>query len=227
MVRLLSIDVGIKNLAMCLIDSETKKIIQWEVDGVPPLSDEGLFENLNIHLNERTWVLDADTVLIERQPDKNKLIKSVEHFLHAYFIIHGKHTLLYDAKHKIPDIVGPGKVKYRQRKNASIERCRKFIVEYNPDRVRFFDSHTKKDDLADTVMQALSYNAPNIPVAKKKLTPRKPTSNQSETRYSKANLAWIYKNGLHTKDKRFTKDLLRYYKNIQNLIDDFGLHAAA
>jgi hypothetical protein len=28
---LLSIDCGIKNLAMCLIDPETKKIHQWDV----------------------------------------------------------------------------------------------------------------------------------------------------------------------------------------------------
>lgn len=225
--RILSIDVGIKNLAMCVLDSESKKILQWDVGGVPPLSDIGLFENMCAHLNERKWVLDGvDTVLIERQPDKNKLIKSVEHFLHAYFVIHGKNTIMYDAKHKVPDIVGPGKVKYRQRKNASIERCRKFVVEHNPDLIKFFDSHAKKDDLADTVMQALSYNAPpHLEKKKKKLAPRKPTSNQSETRYSKANLAWLYKNGKHTKDKRFTKDLLRYYKTLQNLIDDFDLHA--
>lgn len=219
---LLSIDVGIRNLAMCLIDHSTKKIIEWDVGGVPPKSDDGLYDCLHKHLGTRPWVLRSDTVLIERQPDKNRRIKSVENFLHAYFIIHGKRTMLYDAKHKIPDIVGPGKVQYRKRKNASIERCRKFLVEENPHLVSFFDRHDKKDDLADTVMQALSYNPSPVVATKSSIKPRKPTSNQTATCYSKANLAWLFKNNKHSTDKRFTKDLLKYYTCIDELIVDMA-----
>ena len=53
---LLSIDVGIKNLAMCLIDPGTKKIHEWEVSGVPPQSTEGLFPSLKRHMDARHWV---------------------------------------------------------------------------------------------------------------------------------------------------------------------------
>ena len=220
---LLSIDVGIRNLAMCLMNHQTKEIIKWDVGGVPPMADDGIYESLNKHLGTRSWVLDATTVLIEKQPDKNRKIKSVENFLHAYFVIHGKKTILYDARHKIPDISGPGKVRYRQRKNASIDRCKKFIEASDVNRhlLQFFLNHDKKDDLADTVMQALSYNP--VPVKTvKKLTARKPTSNQSETGYSKSNLAWLFKNNKHGTDKRFNKDLLKYYTCIQELIDDMA-----
>ncbi len=222
---LLSIDVGIRNLALCLMDHSTKRILQWDVGGVPTLSDDGIYECMNRHLKNRPWVLSADTILIERQPDKNRKIKSVENFLHAYFVIHDKKTILYDAKHKVPDIVGPGKVRYRQRKNASIERCRAFIRESNSHLVQFFETHDKKDDLADTVMQALSYNpAPAAPKQqqKKKVVPRKPTCNQKETRYSKANLAWLFKNKQHSTDKRFTKDLLKYYTCLDELIAEMA-----
>lgn len=215
---LLSIDVGIRNLAMCLMND--RKIVQWDVGGVPPLSDDGLYESMLKHILTRPWVLDANIVLIEKQPDKNRKMKSVEDFLHAYFVIQGKKTIIYDARHKIPDISGPGKVRYRQRKNASIQRCREFVAKENPSLLQFFNSHDKKDDLADTVMQALSYNPSPVKVTKKKLTARKPTMHQSETHYSKANLAWLVKNGKHKTDKRFDKDLKRYYTCIDELLSE-------
>jgi hypothetical protein len=220
--RLLSIDVGIVNLAMCLIEDGIIK--EWEVDGIPPCFDDTLFAQMKRHVDSKPWMLTSDMVLIERQPNKNQKIKSIEHFLHTYFLVHNKNVIIYDARHKVPDIAGPGKRRYRERKNASVERCREFLKEgANAHLVSFFDGHKKKDDLADTVMQALSYT-PAPPVVKKKMAPRKPTSNQSETRYSKANLAWIYKNqpkGIET--ARFNKDLKRYYKTIEELVEDFSL----
>ena len=211
---ILSIDVGIKNLAMCLI-RDKHAILQWEVDSVPSEHSDGLFKCMKSHLDERMWVLDADIVLIERQPDRNRKMKTIENFLHAYFVMHDKNTLLWDAKYKIPDVVGPGKKKYKLRKDTSIERCHSFIKESNPEWVSFFETHKKKDDLADTVMQALSYKTctPNH----EKITPRKPTEHQTNTKYSKSNLAWLYKHNKHINNKRFDTDLKRYFKNI----DDF------
>jgi len=225
---ILSIDVGIKNLAMCLMDSGTKKIHEWEVAGVPPQSADGLFRSLKKHVDARDWVrLSPDTVLIEKQPDKNRTIKSVEHFLHTYFLCQGKDVIIWDARHKIPDVAGPGRAKYLERKKASIDRCRAFIETTNSDWVAEFDKHKKKDDLADTCMQALSYidrqpSASEAPVADKKARPRKPTENQKATKYSKANLAWLYANGQH-KNKRFEKDLARYYHGLNELITEFCL----
>lgn len=223
---LLSIDVGIKNLAMCLIDPGTKRIQEWEVSGVPPRSSDGLFPALKKHLDARSWArLVPGTVLIEKQPDKNKTIKSVEHFLHAYFLCNGKDVIIWDARHKIPDVAGPGRAKYLERKKTSIERCRAFIQATNADWIGHFDNHKKKDDLADTCMQALSY-IDRIPDQSekepKKQRPRKPTENQKGTRYSKANLAWLYMKGEH-RNKRFEKDLARYYSKLDDLLTEFCL----
>ena len=33
---ILSIDVGIRNLAMCMLDETSNLIVQWDVSGVPP-----------------------------------------------------------------------------------------------------------------------------------------------------------------------------------------------
>ena len=186
---LLSIDVGIKNLAMCLIDSDTRVIHHWDVSGVPPEHADGLFKSMIRHLDERPWTVTARTVLIEKQPDKNRKMKMVEHLLQAYFLIKcapGSEVHLYDARHKIPDVAGPGKAQYRKRKQTSIDRCREFLEA--PDSVNGhwlteFVKSKKKDDLADTVMQALSYlkrpenssvKGPAAPPPKRLCTPANP-----------------------------------------------------
>ena len=222
---ILSIDVGIKNLAMCMIDETNQHITQWDVSGVPPEHADGLFKSLRIHLDDKPWVLTATTILIEKQPDKNRKMKVVENFLHAYFVIKcpQAETIIYDARHKIPDVVGPGRAQYVKRKKTSIARCQEFIKgDINSHWLVTFAQSKKKDDLADTVMQALSFiNRKEVPKKKKikeTLTARKPTENQTNTKYSKSNLAWFIKTSDKStleKDKRFMKDLHRYYKTFE------------
>ena len=231
---ILSIDVGIRNLAMCMLDETSNLIVQWDVSGVPPEHKDGLFVSLRDHLDDKPWVLQADTVLIEKQPDKNRKMKMVEHFLHTYFVIRNPkaETIIYDARFKIPDVAGPGRAQYLKRKKAAIERCRKFLetTETNKHWLPMFDASKKKDDLADTVMQAISFTKRVEPLPKskkvvnKKLVPRKPNENQKRTKYSKSNLAYIYKNKVECEclenNKRFMKDLKRYYRSLDDLIKE-------
>lgn len=226
---LLSIDVGIKNLAMCLVDEKTEEVLEWDVSGVPPKHRDGLFPCLRDHLDEKPWVLTATTVLIEKQPGVNKTMKTVENFLHSYFVIKNPkaETIIYDARHKVPDVAGAGKARYRQRKQVSIDRCKEFI-EQSPLNKRWlpvFAASKKKDDLADTVLQALSYIRRRVvssSAEKKKVSSkiiaRKPNENQINTKYSIPNLVWLYRNEMHDKlkaDKRFMKDLLRSFKSFE------------
>jgi hypothetical protein len=234
---ILSIDVGIRNLAMCLLnDKKQNRVEHWDVDGIPPEHKDGIYVSLRDHLDARPWVLTADTVLIEKQPERNKKMISVMHFLHAYFIIRcpKAETILYDARHKIPDVAGPGKAQYNKRKKVSIERCEAFIRDgsVNSDWLDTFLKSKKKDDLADTVMQALSFvnRVEVIPASKKKkstkLVARRPNENQKMTKYSKSNLAWIYLNKVECEvlenNKRFMKDLKRYYRDIGELIKEIN-----
>jgi hypothetical protein len=230
---ILSIDVGIKNLAMCLLNETSNLVVEWDVSGVPPQHSDGIYVSLRKHLDARPWVLDAKTVLIEKQPDRNKKMVSVMHFLHAYFIIKcpDAETIIYDARHKIPDVAGPGRSQYLKRKKVSIERCEEFIRQddVNAHWLPVFLESKKKDDLADTVMQALSFvNRVEVKSTKKvkkstKLVPRRPNENQKATKYSKSNLAWIYLNDeKHTQTKRFEKDLKRYYRDLGDLIKEIN-----
>jgi hypothetical protein len=223
---LLSIDVGIRNLGMCLIDTSTKKIKNWDATGIPPQHSNGIFVCLRDHFRDRPWVLESSKVIIERQPDKNKTMKSVENFIHAYFICSDKDVQLYDARFKVPDVVGPGRAMYIKRKKMSVERCTEFITEHNSEYTEWFSQQKKKDDLADSVMQALSYidsvPYPSEVRTQSKKSPRKPTVNQRETRYSRANLAWLHLHGTDDK-KRFEKDLKIYYKNIEEMLAEFNI----
>jgi hypothetical protein len=202
---ILSIDVGIRNLAMCMLDEDRDNLVtDWDVSGVPPEHKDGLYISLRDHLDERPWVLGAKIILIEKQPDRNKKMISVMHFLHSYFIIKcpNAETILYDARHKIPDVAGPGKAQYNKRKKVSIERCEAFIRSnsVNSHWIDTFVKSKKKDDLADTVMQALSFvnrvevasSSSKKKKATTKLIARRPNENQKMSKYSKCNLAWIY-----------------------------------
>lgn len=230
---ILSIDVGIKNLAICRIDETTKCVQNWDVSGVPPEHKDGLYPCLNRHLDSKPWVLESDIILIEKQPGMNKRMKTVENFLHAYFVIKcpGSETIIYDARHKVPDVAGTGKARYKQRKQTAITRCKEFLEsnDVNSHWMETFTKSRKKDDLADTVLQALSFiNRKPLASEKKEkkkteLRPRKPTENQKNTKYSKANLAWLVKNtpkGDLEKDKRFQKDLKRYYSSLDELMGE-------
>lgn len=234
---ILSIDVGIKNLAMCLLDEDKNNlVVEWDVDGIPPQHRDGVYVSMRDHLDARPWVLNAKTILIEKQPDRNKKMVSVMHFLYAYFIIKcpKAETILYDARHKIPDVAGPGKAQYNKRKKVSIERCEDFIRSnsVNSHWIDTFVKSKKKDDLADTVMQALSFvnRREVIPASQKKkstkLVARRPNENQKATKYSKSNLAWIYLNKVECEvlenNKRFMKDLKRYYRDLSELIKDIN-----
>ena len=234
---ILSIDVGIRNLAMCLLDEDHGNLgTECDVSGVPPEHRDGLYVSLRDHLDARPWVLTAKTILIEKQPERNKKMISVMHFLHSYFIIRcpKAETILYDARHKIPDVAGPGRAQYNKRKKVSIERCEAFIRDgpINIHWLETFQKSKKKDDLADTVMQALSFvnRKEVLPASQKKkstkLVARRPNENQKMTKYSKCNLAWIYLNKVECEvlenNKRFMKDLKRYYRDLSDLIKDIN-----
>ena len=162
---ILSFDVGIKNLAYCLIDTESVNIHAWEVFEIP---------NPAISLHKVLQLLDTkelciltDIILIEKQPYRNAKMRLLENILLTYFNLRGimcsnspvTNVKSYSAKFKLGDIgkTMKGKKNYNQRKKMSIEMCKLFL-EKNPQELNdIFIKSKKKDDLADCLLQALSY----------------------------------------------------------------------
>ena len=117
-------------------------------------------------LDKKPNLLNVDYILIENQPVlKNPTMKSVQMILYSYFLINsvvkaksGATIKFISARNKLKCYNGPPvevktKNKYTRTKKLAIEYCRYMIKECE-DRLEFFNKHKKKDDLADSYLQA-------------------------------------------------------------------------
>lgn len=158
---ILSFDIGIKNLAYCMIDSEDKSILDWNV-----IDCSGSNETLRVieELDQLEYLRDADIILLEKQPSFNPKMRNISTAIYVYFILRIQHEQqrmakiqFYAAKYKLKccdiKIEHKTKDKYRQNKNLSIVHTRHLLKSHSD----FFESHKKKDDLADCYLQAISY----------------------------------------------------------------------
>ena len=156
----LSIDVGIKNLAFVVFD---KEIIEWRVI---ELCEKGVnASTINmIDLGKRLYEAleelthPVDLILIENQIGQNAIrMKMLQGMITFYFISKGKHNIQYwNAGNKLKRFI-KGKTTYAQRKKYSIQITRELITNAFPSQLAFFETHKKKDDLADCLLQLMDY----------------------------------------------------------------------
>lgn len=104
-------------------------------------------------------LLDANKMVIENQPVlKNPTMKSIQMLLYSYFLmknpkaeltfISASSKLKFNIKtDKVKEIKNGKKNKYQKNKLLGIEYCEHFIGEND-----FFNSHSKRDDLADSYL---------------------------------------------------------------------------
>lgn len=187
----ISFDIGIKNLALCILSCNNNiiDIIDWRVitladkkksvSGLTLISEILFYELDNIIGSIQELKYDTiDFVLIENQPSNlNGIMKSIQLLIYSYFSLL-KHwdkfvsnVILINASLKLqfhdykPSefIIDNSKTKkqqkadkYRKNKNDSIE-ITKFYIKDNNLLNDFFSKHKKKDDLADTLLQTISY----------------------------------------------------------------------
>lgn len=178
--RILSFDVGIINLAYCIWDTNTCKVVHWEVITLENCRDNSKVQiNLIKSLDQRKdQLLNVDVVLIEKQPSFNPKMRIISGCLQTYFYIRGmvdqtpetqciKEIVIFSPKHKLKCYTGPdlvieskAKTKYSQTKKMGILIAKEKMNEFDELQtwIKFFDSHKKKDDLADCYLQAITYS---------------------------------------------------------------------
>jgi hypothetical protein len=150
--RILSIDVGIKNLAYCIFESQpnhqigTTRVVKWKAFSVvddkvncKTMCLERLTEQLLLKLmDEFGNENDLDLVLIENQPaNKNKTMKSISICIFTFFnmmkVMHGsaRHIKFVSAKYKLncklTNGVNIARNTYRDRKQSAIKLAYQYL----------------------------------------------------------------------------------------------------
>lgn len=159
-----SFDIGIKNLAVCCLrlGLAVPTVLHWEVlplDGNGKQLDSISMEFYRI-MDELIELYPPHIILLENQPAfKNPTMKSVQMIIFGYFqlrkhwegAIEGIHFI--SATEKLRGIKAPT---YRDRKKMAVEVARDLIRD-SPELIQKFDMHKKKDDMADSLLQAVAW----------------------------------------------------------------------
>jgi len=166
----ISFDVGIKNLAYCIVEvkDDIYQIIGWDVIALCESKDRGdkinlisvgfiLRDKFNALFDE----LKFDHVLIENQMGNLAIrMKTLQGMITQYFIMkNAKHIEFISSINKLKPYLGSLKTTYAERKKYSIFICKNYLTKTVglSDWVPLFEKHKKKDDLADAFLQAMSY----------------------------------------------------------------------
>ena len=170
----LSFDIGIKNMALCLMDTDTKNILKWNLidissDKKNDLND--MSKNLinamdELVLNE----LDSQNifaVLIENQPVmKAPTMKSIQMILYTYFQVLAIHEsrditiTLVSAMKKNSFMKSKGydvkSKNYKSNKDNSMKYVEEYLNSNNDTHnLEILRSFKKKDDMCDALIQIL------------------------------------------------------------------------
>ncbi len=183
----ISFDVGVKNLALCILKHQDDKlsILDWriisladskkQIKGIDRIRDVLFLELDNIVGSlEEIGITSVDKVIIENQPSNlNGIMKTIQLLIFSYFSLL-KHwdqkvsdIVLINASHKLQNhsFVPSSKLltdtvnrqqKYKLNKTDGIEIC-KYYIRDSQELQEIFNANKKKDDLADTCIQTISY----------------------------------------------------------------------
>jgi len=179
--KYISYDLGYKNLAFCMgsvSEAGECSIERWDCVDIVTDSNitkakkptiEKLVQCLLWHLRQvEATTADVDQVLIEIQPAggfhrrSNTKMKCLSHCLQFYYLERNKTVKFVSPKLKLKGAnfkhVKASKDRYALHKKFAIEKCAGIIKGTPWEQV--FDQSKKKDDLADSYLQACAtYNA--------------------------------------------------------------------
>lgn len=182
---IISFDIGIKNLACCVLkvgekSDKVAKILMWHVIALAAVKEKipnvqelslRLFSELDdiVALLEEKGYQVIDTVLVENQPSKlNGAMKTIQMMIYSYFQLRrhweGRVTTVHmvSAAGKLKDhsytidTNGIDKTGYDLNKWKAIKLAELYIV--NDSGLQgIFNSYNKKDDMSDSMLQAIAW----------------------------------------------------------------------
>lgn len=176
--RVASWDVGIKHLALCVIDQQTAdstaKIIRWELVTLPGKSLSEIVQSLFQILQERRRDLErCDRILIERQAGLNRKMSVVSHCMQMWYLCRQLPSSFCDPRAKLRVFDGePLPPKLPNDKYARTKALAKWHAQNFLDRTHqgsewqtTLKTAKKADDLADALAQGLTWLNTNLELA--------------------------------------------------------------
>jgi hypothetical protein len=155
---LISFDVGIKNLAYCIIDYTDRNIniIDWQV---VTIEGKDIYEHSQSLFDILQKISDSHTIstaLIENQPcNKNPKMKSIQMMIFSFFVLKDMKVYMISAVNKLKVKKNPvptEKLTYSQKKKKSVELALMYTDDTYSDVLK---TSKKKDDLADCYLQGV------------------------------------------------------------------------
>lgn len=176
--KILAIDVGIKNLSYCLITANRPQvdkdlvIDKWEnlcitETNCKNAKIEDLTKSMLLQLLETfDSDLEIDIVAIENQPMlKNGVMKTMSVVIYTYFNLL---SIMYGNIKDVRFISATNKLKckkavkytkdiksYKERKSIGIDVIKEYLQDIDPSRLEWFGKQSKSDDLADCALFAI------------------------------------------------------------------------
>lgn len=128
-----------------------------ELPKVSEISFTNICKGIIKHLVPLLETYDITTILIENQPSRiAPVMKNVQSALTMFFVTQNCKNIRYmSACNKLKKNKGTGPTDYATRKRTAVELIRSQLND-SPF-VKVFEEYTKKDDLADCYLQAISY----------------------------------------------------------------------
>lgn len=181
---IISFDIGIKNLACCVISAgekcdKTAKVLLWYIialadkkEKIPAVKELSmrLFAELDDLVENIGPERVIDTVMVENQPSRiNGAMKTVQMMIYSYFQLRKYwegnvgETLMVSAKGKLAghdwcdkDVPATDKTGYELNKWRAVKIAECYI-KGDSKLESIFNSYNKKDDMSDALLQCIAW----------------------------------------------------------------------
>jgi Holliday junction resolvasome RuvABC endonuclease subunit len=153
--RILSIDVGIKNLGYTLLEGNNIEgaNLSFGIVDVSNDSKHDLVEKRCTNAFDFIAAIEPTVLIIERQVHENTQAMCLMYSIVTIAISIGAEVVIFDPKLKFTTLKIPFSTKNKMHKKLSIEMARSLLTNIAPDLVPEFNKVKKKDDIADSLIQ--------------------------------------------------------------------------